>query len=46
MTILKQAAIGLIIIGVAWLFVSVIFWVVWTLSAGGEVTEQQKLETA
>jgi hypothetical protein len=28
MTILKQAAIGLIIIGVAWLFVSVIFWVV------------------
>jgi hypothetical protein len=28
MTILKQAAIGLVIIGVAWMFVSVIFWVI------------------
>ena len=46
MTILKQAAIGLVIIGVAWLFVSVIFWVIWTVSAGGDVAEQQKLETA
>ena len=36
MTILKQAAIGLIIIGVAWLFVSVIFWAIWTLSAEGD----------
>ena len=36
MTILKQAAIGLVIIGVAWLFVSVIFWAIWTLSAEGD----------
>ena len=28
MTILKQAGIGLVIIGLAWLIVSVIFWVV------------------
>ncbi len=33
MTILKQAGIGLVIIGLAWLIVSVIFWVVWTMSA-------------
>jgi hypothetical protein len=33
MTILKQAAIGLVIIGVAWMFVSVIFWVIWTVSS-------------
>ncbi len=39
MTILKQAAIGLIIIGVAWLFVSVIFWAIWTLSAGGDYSQ-------
>ena len=39
MTILKQAAIGLIIIGVAWLFVSVIFWAIWTLSAGGDAPD-------
>ena len=39
MTILKQAAIGLIIIGVAWLFVSVIFWAIWTLSAAGDAPE-------
>ena len=39
MTILKQAAIGLIIIGVAWLFVSVIFWAIWTLSAAGDATD-------
>ena len=39
MTILKQAAIGLVIIGVAWLFVSVIFWAIWTLSAGGDAPD-------
>jgi len=33
MTILKQAAIGLVIIGVAWMFVSVIFWIIWTVSS-------------
>jgi len=32
MTILKQAAIGLIIVGIAWLFVSLIFWLIGTLS--------------
>ena len=32
MGILKQAAIGLVIIGVAWMFVSLIFWLVGTLS--------------
>ena len=31
MTILKYAAIGLVIIGISWLFVSVIFWFVNTL---------------
>ena len=40
MTILKQAAIGLVIIGVAWLFVSVIFWAIWTLSAGGDYSDE------
>jgi hypothetical protein len=40
MTILKQAAIGLVIIGVAWLFVSVIFWAIWTLSAGGDYSQE------
>ena len=45
MGILKQAAIGLIIIGVSWLFVSVIFWVVWSLSASGEATDATKLES-
>ena len=39
MGILKQAAIGLVIIGVSWLFVSLIFWMIWTLSAGGSATE-------
>jgi hypothetical protein len=39
MTILKQAAIGLVIIGVAWLFVSVIFWAIWTLSAAGDAPD-------
>ncbi len=33
MTVLKQAAIWLVIIGLAWLIVSVVFWVVWTMSA-------------
>ena len=32
MGILKQAAIGLVIIGVAWMFVSLIFWLIGTLS--------------
>ena len=33
MEILKQAGIGLVIIGLAWLIVSVIFWIVGTMSA-------------
>lgn len=32
MGILKQAAIGLVIIGVSWMFVSVIFWLIGTVS--------------
>ncbi|MDR0281884.1 MAG: hypothetical protein LBI53_00745 [Candidatus Peribacteria bacterium] len=32
-TILKQAAIGLAIIGLAWLIVSVVFWLVAVMSA-------------
>ena len=36
MGILKQAAIGLVMIGVSWLFVSLIFWMIWTLSASGD----------
>ena len=33
MGILKQAAIGLVIIGVSWMFVSLIFWLIGTLSS-------------
>ena len=33
MTILKQAAIGLVIIGVSWMFVSVIFWIIWNAAS-------------
>ena len=40
MGILKQAAIGLVIIGVSWLFVSLIFWMIWTLSAGGGYSDE------
>jgi hypothetical protein len=29
---LKQAAIGLAIIGLAWLIVSVVFWLVWAMT--------------
>ncbi|MBR6908602.1 hypothetical protein IKN40_09315 [bacterium] len=40
MTILKQAAIGLIIVGIAWLFVSLIFWLIGTLSTdNGDTTD-------
>ena len=31
-TILKQAAIGLIFIGLSWLFVSLIFWIISTMT--------------
>ncbi len=41
MGILKQAAIGLVIIGVAWMFVSLIFWLIWTLSTVDETTNMQ-----
>lgn len=33
MGILKQAAIGLVIIGVSWMFVSLVFWLIGTLSS-------------
>jgi len=39
MTILKQAAIGLVIVGIAWMFVSLIFWLIGTLSTDNQDTE-------
>ncbi len=39
MGILKQAAIGLVIIGVSWMFVSLIFWLVGTLSTDNADTK-------
>ena len=41
MGILKQAAIGLVIIGVAWMFVSLIFWLIGTLSTTDATTNMQ-----
>jgi len=32
-TVLKQAGIGLAVIGCAWMIVSVVFWLVWNMSA-------------
>ncbi|MDR2540621.1 MAG: pilin [Candidatus Peribacteria bacterium] len=34
MSILKQAGIGLVIIGLAWMIVSVIFWLIGSMSGG------------
>lgn len=39
MGILKQAAIGLVIIGVSWMFVSLIFWLIGTLSTDDQNTK-------
>ena len=46
MGILKQAAIGLVIIGVAWMFVSLIFWLIGTLSTTDTTTNMQSSTTA
>ena len=35
-TILKQAAIGLILIGIAWFIVSIVFWLVNLIGAGAQ----------
>jgi hypothetical protein len=34
MSILKQAGIGLVIIGLAWLIVSVVFWLIGSMQGG------------
>ena len=36
LTILKQAAIGLIIVGISWIIVSFIFWVIGALATSGQ----------
>ena len=45
MGILKQAAIGLVIIGVAWMFVSLIFWLIGTLSVTSDTTTNMQWTT-
>ena len=45
MGILKQAAIGLVIIGVAWMFVSLIFWLIGTLSVTSDTTSNMQWTT-
>lgn len=35
-TILKQAAVGLIVVGISWIIVSFIFWVIWALATTGQ----------
>lgn len=35
-TILKQAAVGLIVVGISWIIVSFIFWVIGALATTGQ----------